>query len=200
MMVFISSIVGLPLRRKISGQSIRGSSAGGLCSGSWLSSAWNYSFHSCGCSLGRLPKFPSVFMMLSFVDLSRSLCLLNKKIFSEARPMTSLNGKLAMCLIDYSLKSMLFFGQLYDMNCITVVYSLALSFPVSPKCVYNGTEFAEGEVYRLDFCWLCQCRGGISFCSKTECAELECDNFYIPEGECCPVCTGTLQIKHEYNS
>ncbi|KAK3563107.1 hypothetical protein QTP86_016344 [Hemibagrus guttatus] len=61
---------------------------------------------------------------------------------------------------------------------------------VSPKCVYNGTEFAVDEVYRLDSCWLCQCRGGISFCSKTECAELECDNFYIPEGECCPVCTG----------
>lgn len=110
MMVFISSTVGLPLRHKISGQSIRGSSAGGLCLGSWLSSAWKYSLHSCGCSLGRLPKFPSVFLMLSFVDLSRSLCLLNKKIFSEARPMTSLNGKLAMCLIDYNLKSMLLFG------------------------------------------------------------------------------------------
>ncbi|XP_060789927.1 cysteine-rich motor neuron 1 protein-like isoform X3 [Neoarius graeffei] len=61
---------------------------------------------------------------------------------------------------------------------------------VSPKCVHNGTEFTEGEVYRMDSCWLCQCRGGISFCSKAECAELQCDNFYIPEGECCPVCTG----------
>ncbi|KAF7704209.1 cysteine-rich motor neuron 1 protein-like isoform X1 [Silurus meridionalis] len=60
---------------------------------------------------------------------------------------------------------------------------------VSPVCVHNGTELAEGEVYRMDSCLLCQCRGGISFCSKAECAELECDNFYIPEGECCPVCT-----------
>ncbi|XP_017558789.1 cysteine-rich motor neuron 1 protein-like isoform X1 [Pygocentrus nattereri] len=59
---------------------------------------------------------------------------------------------------------------------------------VSPKCVHNGKQFAEGEVYRMDPCWLCQCRGGISFCSKAECAELDCDNFYIPEGECCPVC------------
>ncbi|KAI4902048.1 hypothetical protein NFI96_033099 [Prochilodus magdalenae] len=59
---------------------------------------------------------------------------------------------------------------------------------ISPKCVHNGKQFAEGEVYRMDPCWLCQCRGGISFCSKAECAELECDNFYIPEGECCPVC------------
>uniref|UniRef100_A0A8C2XTH2 Cysteine-rich motor neuron 1 protein n=1 Tax=Cyclopterus lumpus TaxID=8103 RepID=A0A8C2XTH2_CYCLU len=59
---------------------------------------------------------------------------------------------------------------------------------VSPKCVHNGKEFSEGQVYRMDPCWLCQCRGGISFCSKAECAELDCENFYIPEGECCPVC------------
>uniref|UniRef100_A0A3P8ZIG8 Cysteine-rich motor neuron 1 protein n=1 Tax=Esox lucius TaxID=8010 RepID=A0A3P8ZIG8_ESOLU len=59
---------------------------------------------------------------------------------------------------------------------------------VSPKCVHNGKEYSEGEVYRMDQCWLCQCRGGISFCSKAECAEVDCENFYIPEGECCPVC------------
>ncbi|XP_033967681.1 cysteine-rich motor neuron 1 protein isoform X3 [Pseudochaenichthys georgianus] len=59
---------------------------------------------------------------------------------------------------------------------------------VSPKCVHNGKDFSEGEVYRMDPCWLCQCRGGISFCSKAECAELDCEHFYIPEGECCPVC------------
>uniref|UniRef100_A0A3B5M4A5 Cysteine rich transmembrane BMP regulator 1 n=1 Tax=Xiphophorus couchianus TaxID=32473 RepID=A0A3B5M4A5_9TELE len=55
----------------------------------------------------------------------------------------------------------------------------------------NSTEFSEGEVYRMDPCWLCQCRGGISFCSKAECGELDCEKFYIPEGECCPVCIGT---------
>ncbi|XP_035388755.1 cysteine-rich motor neuron 1 protein-like isoform X2 [Electrophorus electricus] len=59
---------------------------------------------------------------------------------------------------------------------------------VSPRCVHNGKEYKEGEVYRMEPCWLCQCRGGISFCSKAECAELDCENFYIPEGECCPVC------------
>ncbi|XP_015206403.1 cysteine-rich motor neuron 1 protein-like isoform X1 [Lepisosteus oculatus] len=59
---------------------------------------------------------------------------------------------------------------------------------VSPKCVHDGKEFSDGEVYRMDTCWLCQCRGGISFCSKAECAGLDCENFYIPEGECCPVC------------
>lgn len=46
----------------------------------------------------------------------------------------------------------------------------------------------------MDPCWLCQCRGGISFCSKAECAELDCENFYIPEGECCPVCIGILGV------
>ncbi|XP_016329661.1 cysteine-rich motor neuron 1 protein-like isoform X2 [Sinocyclocheilus anshuiensis] len=59
---------------------------------------------------------------------------------------------------------------------------------VSPRCVHNGKEFTEGEVYRMDPCWLCQCRVGVSFCSKAECAELDCENFYVPEGECCPVC------------
>ncbi|KAJ3613778.1 hypothetical protein NHX12_020024, partial [Muraenolepis orangiensis] len=44
---------------------------------------------------------------------------------------------------------------------------------VAPKCVHNGKDFSEGEVYRMDPCWLCQCRGGISFCSKAECAELD---------------------------
>uniref|UniRef100_A0A3B3VZF2 Cysteine rich transmembrane BMP regulator 1 n=1 Tax=Poecilia latipinna TaxID=48699 RepID=A0A3B3VZF2_9TELE len=58
----------------------------------------------------------------------------------------------------------------------------------SPNCVFNGKKFSEGEVYRMDPCWLCQCRGGISFCSKAECGELDCEKFYIPEGECCPVC------------
>ncbi|XP_065131160.1 cysteine-rich motor neuron 1 protein-like isoform X3 [Paramisgurnus dabryanus] len=60
---------------------------------------------------------------------------------------------------------------------------------VSSRCVYNGHEYSEGDVYRTDPCWVCQCRGGISFCSKAECAELDCENFYVPEGECCPVCT-----------
>uniref|UniRef100_A0A3P9Q8I2 VWFC domain-containing protein n=1 Tax=Poecilia reticulata TaxID=8081 RepID=A0A3P9Q8I2_POERE len=71
------------------------------------------------------------------------------------------------------------------------LYSLRTYSPVSPNCVFNGKKFSEGEVYRMDPCWLCQCRGGISFCSKAECGELDCEKFYIPEGECCPVCIGT---------
>ncbi|XP_028677621.1 cysteine-rich motor neuron 1 protein-like isoform X1 [Erpetoichthys calabaricus] len=59
---------------------------------------------------------------------------------------------------------------------------------VSTKCFHDGKVYGDREVYRMDTCWLCQCRQGISFCSKVECAELECDSFYIPDGECCPVC------------
>lgn len=51
----------------------------------------------------------------------------------------------------------------------------------------------------MDPCWLCQCRGGISFCSKAECAELDCENFYIPEGECCPVCIGMHILSDGYS-
>ncbi len=71
---------------------------------------------------------------------------------------------------------------------------------VSPRCVHNGKGFVEGEVYRMDPCWLCQCRGGVSFCSKAECAELDCENFYVPEGECCPVCIGTEHLQHSSNA
>ncbi|XP_016144903.1 cysteine-rich motor neuron 1 protein-like [Sinocyclocheilus grahami] len=71
---------------------------------------------------------------------------------------------------------------------------------VSPRCVHNGKEFREGEVYRMDPCWLCQCRGGVSFCSKAECTEMDCQNFYVPEGECCPVCIGTEQLQHSLNA
>lgn len=67
---------------------------------------------------------------------------------------------------------------------------------VSSRCVHDGQEFSEGEVYRMDQCWMCQCRGGISFCSKAECAELDCDNFYVPGGECCPVCKGLTLSLH----
>ncbi|XP_059811032.1 cysteine-rich motor neuron 1 protein-like isoform X1 [Hypanus sabinus] len=56
------------------------------------------------------------------------------------------------------------------------------------KCLFNGTEYTDGEVYRMEACWFCRCRGGISLCSKVECGELKCENYYIPEGECCPVC------------
>ncbi|KAG2457538.1 CRIM1 protein, partial [Polypterus senegalus] len=59
---------------------------------------------------------------------------------------------------------------------------------VSTKCFHDGKVYGDREVYRMDTCWLCQCRQGISFCSKVECAELECDSFYIPDGECCAVC------------
>lgn len=78
-----------------------------------------------------------------------------------------------------------------ECNAAFLIY-ISLFFPVTPKCVHDGKEFLEGDVYRMDPCWLCQCRGGISFCSKAECAELDCENFYIPEGECCPVCLGKL--------
>ncbi|TRY83559.1 hypothetical protein DNTS_016269 [Danionella cerebrum] len=68
---------------------------------------------------------------------------------------------------------------------------------VSPQCVHEGKQFSEGELYRIDPCWLCQCRAGVSFCSKAECAELQCQNYYIPEGECCPVCIEVHLLSQE---
>lgn len=61
---------------------------------------------------------------------------------------------------------------------------------VSAQCTHEGVLYEEGEVYRMESCWQCQCRGGVSFCSKMECPTPppNCHNLYTPEGECCPVC------------
>ncbi|XP_064421075.1 cysteine-rich motor neuron 1 protein-like isoform X2 [Latimeria chalumnae] len=64
----------------------------------------------------------------------------------------------------------------------------------SPRCVHDGKEYADGDVYRMDTCWYCRCRSGISFCSKAECAEVECERYYIPDGECCPICQDSTVI------
>ena len=59
-----------------------------------------------------------------------------------------------------------------------------------PACVFNNMEYSDGDMFRMDNCRFCQCQGGVSICFTAQCGELSCERYYMPEGECCPVCEG----------
>ncbi|XP_040586697.1 cysteine-rich motor neuron 1 protein isoform X4 [Mesocricetus auratus] len=57
-----------------------------------------------------------------------------------------------------------------------------------PACVFNSVEYYDGDMFRMDNCRFCRCQGGVSICFTAQCGELNCERYYVPEGECCPVC------------
>uniref|UniRef100_A0A8C7HBM7 Cysteine-rich motor neuron 1 protein n=1 Tax=Oncorhynchus kisutch TaxID=8019 RepID=A0A8C7HBM7_ONCKI len=57
-----------------------------------------------------------------------------------------------------------------------------------PACSFNGSEYHDGDMFRMDACHFCRCQGGVSVCFTAQCGILHCERYYIPEGECCPVC------------
>ncbi|XP_035279890.1 cysteine-rich motor neuron 1 protein isoform X1 [Anguilla anguilla] len=57
-----------------------------------------------------------------------------------------------------------------------------------PACTFNGAEYREGDMFRMDTCRFCRCQGGVSVCFSAQCGTLNCEHYYVPEGECCPVC------------
>ncbi|XP_023393565.1 cysteine-rich motor neuron 1 protein isoform X3 [Pteropus vampyrus] len=57
-----------------------------------------------------------------------------------------------------------------------------------PACVFNNVEYNDGDMFRMDNCRFCRCQGGVSICFTAQCGELNCERYYVPEGECCPVC------------
>lgn len=59
-----------------------------------------------------------------------------------------------------------------------------------PACVFNSVEYYDGDMFRMDNCRFCRCQGGVSICFTAQCGELNCERYYVPEGECCPVCEG----------
>ncbi|XP_071520634.1 uncharacterized protein [Panulirus ornatus] len=69
----------------------------------------------------------------------------------------------------------------------------------STECVFEGQMYADGESFSPDDCTRCTCAGGEVTCEQTPCdencagvlcPEIECENQYIPLGQCCPVCPG----------
>ncbi|XP_059697348.1 cysteine-rich motor neuron 1 protein isoform X3 [Haemorhous mexicanus] len=63
---------------------------------------------------------------------------------------------------------------------------------VKPTCIFNSMEYYDGDMFRMDACRFCRCQGGVSICFSAQCGELHCDRYYVPEGECCPVCEDPL--------
>lgn len=59
-----------------------------------------------------------------------------------------------------------------------------------PACMFNNVEYNDGDMFRLDKCRFCRCQGGVAVCFTAQCGELRCEGYYVPEGECCPVCEG----------
>ncbi|XP_045436485.1 cysteine-rich motor neuron 1 protein isoform X5 [Pipistrellus kuhlii] len=57
-----------------------------------------------------------------------------------------------------------------------------------PACVFNNVEYSDGDMFRLDKCRFCRCQGGVAICFTAQCGALSCERYYVPEGECCPVC------------
>ncbi|XP_049640656.1 cysteine-rich motor neuron 1 protein [Suncus etruscus] len=57
-----------------------------------------------------------------------------------------------------------------------------------PACVFNNVEYSDGDLFRMDNCRFCRCQGGVAVCFTAQCGELNCERYYVPEGECCPVC------------
>ncbi|KAH0622558.1 hypothetical protein JD844_024962 [Phrynosoma platyrhinos] len=53
-------------------------------------------------------------------------------------------------------------------------------------------EYYDGDMFRMDACRFCRCQGGVSICFSAQCGELHCDRYYVPEGECCPVCEDSI--------
>ncbi|XP_072783287.1 cysteine-rich motor neuron 1 protein isoform X2 [Taeniopygia guttata] len=63
---------------------------------------------------------------------------------------------------------------------------------VKPTCIFNSMEYYDGDMFRMDACRFCRCQAGVSICFSAQCGELHCDRYYVPEGECCPVCEDPL--------
>ena len=67
-------------------------------------------------------------------------------------------------------------------------------------CEFEGKTYSDGESFKPDDCTTCTCYYGEVTCEQTPCdgdacagvlcPDVECENQYIPLGQCCPVCPG----------
>lgn len=73
---------------------------------------------------------------------------------------------------------------------LSVPCLFALPPETKPACVFNNVEYNDGDMFRLDKCRFCRCQGGVAICFTAQCGELNCERYYVPKGECCPVCEG----------
>lgn len=73
----------------------------------------------------------------------------------------------------------------------TSLYHIWTYLEGEQTCLYEGEEYVEGSVWKVDKCTTCSCKNNITFCNSVECNITSyCGRMEVPEGECCPVCTG----------
>ncbi|CAM4621278.1 unnamed protein product [Leuciscus chuanchicus] len=59
----------------------------------------------------------------------------------------------------------------------------------SKNCKDGDQNYSENEIWKPEPCRLCVCDKGQIICEEIRCEDLKgCEQFIIPEGECCPVC------------
>ncbi|XP_014674134.1 PREDICTED: uncharacterized protein LOC106814344 [Priapulus caudatus] len=68
--------------------------------------------------------------------------------------------------------------------------------PICEGCTYNNVTYRDDEVFPdpNNECNECRCLGGNIHCRKKECVT-PCVSNYIPPGQCCPLCSGILNVR-----
>ncbi|XP_051786423.1 cysteine-rich motor neuron 1 protein-like [Erpetoichthys calabaricus] len=57
------------------------------------------------------------------------------------------------------------------------------------NCFQNGQMYADQDIWKPRPCQICVCDKGIILCEEFKCEKiLNCNQLYLPPGECCPVC------------
>lgn len=90
----------------------------------------------------------------------------------------------------------------YDYDYDNGEYDENATAPVT-DCVFEGITYKDGQQFQPDDCTQCTCVAGRVSCEQdlcddncagVLCPEVDCDNQYIPLGQCCPVCPGVYHL------
>ncbi|XP_039610959.1 cysteine-rich motor neuron 1 protein-like [Polypterus senegalus] len=70
-------------------------------------------------------------------------------------------------------------------ECCTICQDKGKEF----SCSQNGQVYADQDAWKPRPCQICVCDHGTILCEEFKCEEiLNCNQPYLPPGECCPVC------------
>lgn len=64
------------------------------------------------------------------------------------------------------------------------------------KCTDDGGLLrSDGETWAETPCMHCMCSNGVLSCAIMDCAAPMCDDYVVPEGACCPVCSPHVSVE-----
>ena len=81
---------------------------------------------------------------------------------------------------------------------IGLIFSISNGKSLEPVLSGNNRPCLTGEgvtvingiiSWRPDPCTHCTCNNGVTHCTVQHCAPPPCDDYVVPEGKCCPVCS-----------